>query len=83
MNVKVIKEVPKNIKCPGWKLCFQWCEYRNDDGSSELGYRFIWRDDKNHLRPQRGQARIPSLREMQDLLAEAKTDGWLEKIEKK
>lgn len=83
MKVDVIKEVPKNIKEPDWKLCFQWCKYNYDNGTNEFGYRFIWRDDKNHLKPQRGQARIPSIIEMQNLLDEAKNDGWLGKIEVK
>ena len=76
-RVKVIYEVPKNINYPDWKLCFQWCEYEYEDGSSELGYRFIWRDENNNLKPQRGQARIPSYKEMHNLLNEAINDGWL------
>lgn len=80
-RVNIIKEVPKNINFPDWKLCFQWCEYVYEDGTNEFGYRFIWRDDINHLRPQRGQARIPSFMEMQILLDEARKDGWLETIE--
>ncbi len=45
----------------GWDLCFQQCRYVYNDGSIEEGYRFIWRDPNGKLRPQRGQARIPSL----------------------
>ena len=82
-RVSIIKEVPKNINVSVWKLCFQWCQYHYDNGTNEFGYRFIWRDDKNHLKPQRGQARIPSFIEMQNLLDEAENDGWLEKIEGK
>lgn len=81
MKVRIIKEVPKDIDYPNWKLCFQSCEYLYDDGMSEFGYRFIWRDDKNHLKPQRGQARIPSIVEMQNLLNEAEKEGWLGKNE--
>ena len=65
-----------------WKLCFQWCQYIYENGTSEFGYRFIWRDELNRLRPQRGQARIPTFKEMDTLLDEAKIDGWLEKFEK-
>ncbi len=82
-RVSVIKEVPKNINQSVWKLCFQWCQYNYEDGTNEFGYRFIWRDDKNHLKPQRGQARIPSFIEMQNLLNEAENDGWLKEIENK
>ena len=82
-KVLVIKEVPKDINEIEWTLCFQWCEYYYDNGTSEFGYRFIWRDEKNNLKPQRGQARIPSLIELQNLLNEAENDGWLEKIETK
>ena len=82
-RVSIIKEVPKNINLSDSKLCFQWCRYQYDDGTNELGYRFIWRDDKNRLKPQRGQARIPSFIEMQNLLDEAKNDGWLGLIENK
>ena len=81
-RVKIIKEVPKNIIHKDWKLCFQWCQYIYENGTSEFGYRFIWRDELNRLRPQRGQARIPTFKEMDTLLDEAKIDGWLEKIEK-
>ena len=81
-RVKIIKEVPKNIIHKDWKLCFQWCQYIYENGTSEFGYRFIWRDGLNRLRPQRGQARIPTFKEMDTLLDEAKIDGWLEKIEK-
>ena len=81
-RVKIIKEVPKNIIHKDWKLCFQWCQYIYENGTSEFGYRFIWRDELNRLRPQRGQARIPTFKEMDTLLDEAKIDGLLEKFEK-
>jgi hypothetical protein len=82
-NIKIIKEVPKKLKINNWNLCFQWCQYFYDNGTNEYGYRFIWRDENNKLKPQRGQARIPSFAEMQDLLDEAKMDGWLSVIETK
>lgn len=82
-KIKIIEEVPKKLKIKDWNLCFQWCQYLYDNGENEYGYRFIWRDENNKLKPQRGQARIPSLTEMQNLLDEAKSDGWLGVIESK
>ena len=83
MRVRVINEVPKDIDFLHWKLCFQWCEYLYEGEKSEFGYRFIWKDEINHLKPQRGQARIPTIVEMQNVLKEAEEDGWLGKCETK
>ena len=33
-RVKIIKEVPKNIFHKDWKLCFQWCQYIYENGTS-------------------------------------------------
>lgn len=79
-NVKIIKEVI-NGPARSWRLCFQWCEYIYDDGSSEYGYRFIWRRPNNHLQAARGQARIPTFNDMQILLNMAQQEGWLGTIE--
>jgi len=59
-----------------WRLCFQWAEYTYDDGSSECGYRFIWRDSDGKQRPQRGQARIPNAEDLLLLLSKAAAKGW-------
>jgi hypothetical protein len=59
-----------------WQLNFQWCRYCHADGTAELGYRFIWTDAQGKLKPQRGQARIPSMRDLESLLAKAKQEGW-------
>ena len=80
-SVNIIKEV-SNGKAGNWKLCFQWCEYIYDDGSdNEFGYRFIWRRPDGTLQAARGQARIPSLKEMNDLIELAAYAGWLGTIE--
>ena len=47
-----------------------------DDGSSENGYRFIWRRPDGSLQPARGQARIPSLNKATVLMDMAKSEGW-------
>ena len=62
---------------PGdWQLFLQWVLYVYEDGTSENGYRYIWRRPDGSLQPARGQARIPSLRVAQDLMARATQEGW-------
>lgn len=80
-NVRIIREV-SNGKPKEWRLCFQWCEYNYEDGSpSEKGYRFIWRRDDDSLQAARGQARIPTLSDMNELIELAAYDGWLGSVE--
>jgi len=57
-------------------LWLQWCRYVYDDGSSEMGYRFIWKKPNGNLLPSRGQARLPSVGCAQRLIEEAKKQGW-------
>jgi hypothetical protein len=61
-------------------LWFQWCRYVYDgDEKSECGYRFIWRrPDTNGggLQAARGQARIPSLTVIDQLIAKARMENW-------
>lgn len=64
-----------------WNLCFQWGRYDYDDGSSEMGYRFIWKDEDDRLRPQRGQARIPSASDLFRLIQMAAEAGWFVTVE--
>jgi 3-hydroxyisobutyrate dehydrogenase-like beta-hydroxyacid dehydrogenase len=73
-RVQVINEV----KGDGteWVLCLQWARYLYDDGHMEHGYRFIWRREDGSLQAARGQARIPSLRQAQELIKKAKAAGW-------
>lgn len=79
-NVNIIKEV-SNGTLGNWRLCFQWCEYIYDDNSREYGYRFIRRRPDNSLQAARGQARIPSFTDMQELIHLASKANWLVKIE--
>lgn len=79
MRVKVINETmtadPTDTN--EWELCFQWCRYVYDNGSSENGYRFIWRYPTNgNLQPARGQARIPSIKLAKELMQNAIDEGW-------
>jgi hypothetical protein len=79
--VKILKEVMIN-KPGNWQLCFHWCEYHYDNTPiTEDGYRFIWRRPNGNLQAARGQARIPSWNEMNQLFALARSAGWLETIE--
>ena len=74
-NVNIINETKSEDKdC--WILYFQYCEYKYDDGSSEKGYRFIWRKPDGTLQPARGQARIPSVAAILELTAKAIREGW-------
>jgi len=54
----------------------QWCRYLYDDGKMEHGYRFIWVTPDGKLLPQRGQARLPSLKMATELMKKAKAEGW-------
>lgn len=56
-------------------ICLQWCRYMYDNGSYEMGYRFMWRIDGG-LRAHRGQARIPSREVANRLFAKADEEGW-------
>lgn len=59
-----------------WKLYFQQGKYTYDNGESEEGYRFIWRRPDGTLQAARGQARIPSKKELLELLDLASVEGW-------
>ena len=76
-RVQIINEVPTPEEEPGhWVLHLQWCRYFYDDGNMEHGYRFIWRRPDGALQPARGQARIVSLDQAEDLIAQARKLGW-------
>ena len=59
-----------------YKLCFHFGKYEYDNGTSEEGYRFIWRRDDGSLQAARGQTRIPSIADMLELLSKAIREGW-------
>jgi len=77
--VKVIHEVKLDYG-DGYYLCFQWADYKFDDGSNELGYRFMWQSPKG-ARSHRGQARIPKANDLLLLLSKAAAEGWFVKCE--
>jgi len=62
------------------ELCFQQCIYHFSVDGAEKGYRFIWRRD-NKLLGHRGQARIPDVWDILQLLNLAVKAGWLDESE--
>ena len=60
----------------GWTLYFQKGTWHLDDGTTEEGYRFIYRRPDGRLQAARGQARIPDAATLQSLVDKAKAAGW-------
>jgi hypothetical protein len=58
-----------------WVFCLHWCTYHLADGDQK-GYRFIWKRPDGSLAAQRGQARIPSRRDIDILWEIADREGW-------
>jgi hypothetical protein len=80
-RVHVINETTLDTEAgsDAWTLWFQWCRYLFDGGGMQQGYRFIWKrpqSDGGSLQAARGQARIPSVRIINELVAKAQTLGW-------
>lgn len=81
-RVVIINEV-KQVQTSGWILCFQWCRYEYDDNTEEMGYRFIWRKPDGALQAARGQARIPSITNILELIRMSICDGFGHYLEPK
>ena len=77
-HVKINKQVPENINSGEWTLCFQKVTYHYEDGSTQDGFRFIWRRPDGSLQAARGQARIESYEQMVELIDLAKKDGFFD-----
>jgi hypothetical protein len=75
-RVQVIHDTSKNDSKKDWVLAFQWCQYIHEGRPGEFGYRFIWRYPKGKLQPARGQARLPSIRQIRKLIKQAEDEGW-------
>lgn len=77
-HFKIYHEVPNSAdnEQKDWKLYFQSGKYIYDNGKSDEGYRFIWRRPDGSLQAARGQARIPSKKELLELLDLASKEGW-------
>ena len=74
--VKIHKQVPENINLGDWTLCFQKVTYHYEDGSTQDGFRFIWRRPDGSLQAARGQARIETYEQMMALINQAKEEGF-------
>lgn len=73
----IIHETTEGKPKEEWNLCFQWGRYIYEDGSNEMGYRFIYRYPPNHnLQPARAQARLISINQIEKLLQQSKDEGW-------
>ncbi len=76
-RIQVIHETTLDDDFKEWRLFLQWGRYIYDDGTSECGYRFIYRKPGNrHLQAARGGARIPDIETARKLLGQAETEGW-------
>lgn len=70
-NVEIVDEVSVRYR-HGGILCLQAVRYHYPDQTYEDGFRFSWRDGATgHLKPLRGQTRLPSLRAARLLMAMA------------
>ncbi len=76
-RIEVLDEVQVPYRPWNSHLCFQRCTYHYGDGSTSGGYRFIWRSAAGKLKPQRGQAMIPTAKLLFKLTDAAKAAGWL------
>lgn len=75
--VSIKKEVPQRTsKDDDWTLHFQKVVYHYGDGTSEEGFRFIWRRPDGSLQAARGQARIPGKNDLMSLIAQAEEQGF-------
>ena len=80
--VNIYRQVPENAKSGEWTLCFQKVSYHYDDGSTQDGFRFIWRRPDGSLQAARCQARIESYEQMIVLINQAKEDGFFEETKR-
>ena len=65
---EVSRELPS-----GEKLCLQQAVYIYPDKTQDLAFRVIRRDAKGNLKAQRGQAGIPELEMLEDMIKEMKS----------
>ena len=77
-NFSIQHEVPnpREQKVGQWCLYFQFGTYHYDDGSTDNGYRFIWRKPDGSLQAARGQARLPNKQAIFELFALASSENW-------
>jgi hypothetical protein len=73
----VLHEVRLPEKGNGYQLCLPYGFWHHDDQPREEGYRFMWRHH-GAIQPNMGQPRIPSLRQVRELMSPAEQEGWAE-----
>lgn len=77
--VTIEKEVPHRTKMDDdWTLHFQKVVYHHGDGTTQKGFRFIWRRPDGSLQAARGQARIPGKEDLMSLIAQAEEQGFFD-----
>ncbi len=81
-HVKIHRQVPENTNSGEWTLYFQKVTYHYDDGSTQDGFRFIWRRPDGSLQAARGQARIESYEQIMALINQAKERGSLKETKR-
>ena len=72
--------MPENTYSGEWTLCFQKVTFHYDDGSTQDGFRFIWRRPDGSLQVARGQAHIETYEQMMALINQAKKEVFFEKV---
>ena len=75
-RIKVKEEIPEKIIDGTNHLYFQKVEYHYSNEIVEQGYRFIWRREDGSLRAARGQACISTLDVAENLIKQAREQGW-------
>lgn len=80
--VEVLHEVHREIcdvaheEDKGFELYFEECVYHYSSGITEHGYRFIRRKPNGRMQSARGQACIPTIKMIHELLQDAENEGW-------
>jgi hypothetical protein len=62
-----------------WRLWLQWGTQYEDGEAPKSGYRFVWKYPPNDTTLSRGPTLIPSVRDMELLIAAARQQGWGER----
>ena len=70
-RVQVLREVKRKLE-DGETLCLQQVFYDHGQGEGDFAFRYIRRDEKGHMKAQRGQAALPNLDLAGELISELK-----------
>lgn len=75
----VVKETSKPTG-GGYVLYLQYGRFEYSDRPYQAGYRFIWKDPEGRYITARGQARLPSLALAEELMNQARAEGWGDRV---